>query len=131
RMGRWFNANFSGIPPSRKRAALLQPPMDSNFPPSPSFSTRQYLPAVSTPVNELQQPTPPAEPPAIAPGNQPRTSPGNGLLWAEWFAHRRLLVIFLAVWLVGVWVPPLFTHPGWILVLGPLYAFVAGPVYGG
>lgn len=55
----------------------------------------------------------------------------KGLLWAEWFAHSRLLLIFLAVWLVGVWVLPLFTHPGWILILGPLYAFLAGPIYGG
>lgn len=60
-----------------------------------------------------------------------RVSPWKGLLWAEWFAHSRLLLIFLAVWLVGVWVLPLFTHPGWILILGPLYAFMAGPVYGG
>lgn len=58
-------------------------------------------------------------------------SPWKGLLWAEWFAHSRLLLVFLAVWLVGVWVLPLFTHPGWILILGPLYAFLAGPIYGG
>jgi hypothetical protein len=55
----------------------------------------------------------------------------RGLLWAEWFAHSRLLLVFLAVWLVAVWTLPLFTHAGWILLLGPLYALMAGPVYGG
>src|SRR5947209_6346232 len=55
----------------------------------------------------------------------------RGLLWSEWFAHSQLLLIFLAVWLIAVWTLPLFTHPGWVLVLGPLYAIMAGPIYGG
>lgn len=55
----------------------------------------------------------------------------RGLLWAEWFAHSQLLLIFLAVWLVGMWTLPLFANPGWILVLGALYALLAGPLYGG
>src|SRR4051794_4978436 len=55
----------------------------------------------------------------------------RGLLWAEWFAHSRLLLVFLAVWLVAVWTLPLFTHAGWILLLGPLCALRAGPVSGG
>lgn len=55
----------------------------------------------------------------------------KGLLWAEWFAHSQLLLVFLAVWLAGVWVLPLFTHAGWILLLGIVYALLAGPVYGG
>ena len=55
----------------------------------------------------------------------------RGLLWAEWFAHSQLLLIFLAVWLAGVWTLPLFANPGWILLLGAVYALIAGPLYGG
>src|SRR4051812_39795500 len=55
----------------------------------------------------------------------------KGLLWSEWFAHSRLLLVFLGVWLVAVWTLPLFTHAGWILLLGALYALMAGPIYGG
>ncbi|MBI2928510.1 MAG: hypothetical protein HYY24_22810 [Verrucomicrobia bacterium] len=60
-----------------------------------------------------------------------RTKTWRGLLWAEWFAHSKLLLLFLGVWLVGVWTLPLFTHPGWILLLGAAYALAAGPAYGG
>jgi hypothetical protein len=55
----------------------------------------------------------------------------KGLLWSEWYAHSQVLLIFLAVWLLSVWTLPLFTHPGWILILGGLYALMAGPMYGG
>ena len=60
-----------------------------------------------------------------------RLSVLKGLFWAEWYAHSKLLLGFLAVWLVGVWVLPIAAHPGWILSLGLLYAFLAGPSYGG
>jgi hypothetical protein len=60
-----------------------------------------------------------------------RSSPLRGLLWAEWFAHSKLLLFFLALWLIGVWGSPLFISPGWILLLGGLYALLAGPAYGG
>lgn len=55
----------------------------------------------------------------------------QGLLWCEWFAHSRLLLFFLAVWLICVWVAPLFVHPGWIVMFGLAYAMIAGPAYGG
>ncbi len=55
----------------------------------------------------------------------------RALLWSEWYAHSRLVLILLAVWLVSVWMLPLFMHPGWILLLGGLYALLAGPMYGG
>ena len=55
----------------------------------------------------------------------------KGLLWSEWYAHSQVLLIFLAVWLLAVWTLPLVAHPGWILVLGGLYALMAGPMYGG
>lgn len=53
------------------------------------------------------------------------------LFWSEWFAHSRLLLFFLALWLADVWFVPLFAHPFWILLIGPLFAIVAGPVFGG
>lgn len=71
------------------------------------------------------------EPETVARPKLGRASAFRGLLWAEWFAHSQLLLIFLGVWLVGVWVFPLFAHPGWILMLGGVYALMAGPVYGG
>jgi len=55
----------------------------------------------------------------------------RGLLWAEWFAHSRLLLVFLGLWLAAVWALPLVAHPGWILLLGGIYALLAGPAYGG
>ena len=55
----------------------------------------------------------------------------RGLLWAEWFAHSRMLLSFLLLWLGAAWIVPLFTHPGWIMVISFLYALVAGPSHGG
>jgi hypothetical protein len=55
----------------------------------------------------------------------------RGLLWCEWFAHSRLLLAFLFVWLAAVWLLPLFTHSGWILFVAAGFALIAGPVYGG
>jgi hypothetical protein len=72
-----------------------------------------------------------AEERATTPRVKPFSRVWKGLLWSEWFAHSQLLLIFLAVWLIAVWSLPLFTHPGWVLVLGPLYAIMAGPIYGG
>jgi hypothetical protein len=72
-----------------------------------------------------------AEQPATEAPVKPSVRVWRGLLWSEWFAHSQLLLIFLAVWLIAVWTLPLFTHPGWVLVLGPLYAIMAGPIYGG
>ncbi|MBM3834559.1 MAG: hypothetical protein FJ403_15060 [Verrucomicrobia bacterium] len=55
----------------------------------------------------------------------------RGLLWAEWFAHSKLLLLSLCLWLSGVWALPVLAHPGWILLLGGIYALLAGPAYGG
>lgn len=54
-----------------------------------------------------------------------------GLLWCEWFAHSRLMLAFLILWLVCVWTLPLLTHSGWILLIACAFALIAGPVYGG
>ncbi len=55
----------------------------------------------------------------------------RALLWCEWFAHGKLLLFFLVAWLLLVWLLPFFAHPGWVLLFGGVYAFVAGPAYGG
>ena len=55
----------------------------------------------------------------------------QGLLWAEWYAHSKLVLSFLMFWLGAVWVLPVVAHPGWILLLGFFYAFFAGPAFGG
>lgn len=55
----------------------------------------------------------------------------RALLWCEWFAHGKLLLLFLCAWLLLVWVLPFLAHPGWVLLFGGVYALVAGPAYGG
>lgn len=55
----------------------------------------------------------------------------KGLLWSEWFAHSKMLLVFLVVWLLGAWMIPFVAHPGWILAIGLGYALLAGPAYGG
>jgi hypothetical protein len=55
----------------------------------------------------------------------------GGVLWWEWYAHSKLLVLFLAGWLACVWVLPLYANPACILTLGALFAVVAGPAFGG
>ena len=71
------------------------------------------------------------EEPEPAPAPRTRFRLWRGLLWNEWFAHSRLIVVFLFVWLAAVWLLPLVLHPLWILVVGVLYALVAGPAFGG
>jgi hypothetical protein len=79
---------------------------------------------------EVQVMEPRTEMPAVA-KLQPCKSALRGLLFAEWLAHSRLVLVFLGLWLAAVWVLPLFANPGWILTLGVIYALLAGPVYGG
>jgi hypothetical protein len=55
----------------------------------------------------------------------------RGLLWCEWFAHGKLLLLFIVAWLLCVWVLPFFAHPGWILLFSLVFALIAGPAYGG
>lgn len=55
----------------------------------------------------------------------------KGLMWSEWFAHSKMLLVFLILWLLGVWMIPFIAHPGWILAIGLGYALLAGPAYGG
>ena len=55
----------------------------------------------------------------------------KGLLWREWIAHRSIVMIALAAWLVGGWVLLIFFHPAWILAFGVVYAWLAGQALGG
>jgi hypothetical protein len=68
---------------------------------------------------------------ASSDGVQNRWRYVGGLLWCEWYARSKLLVFFLAAWLASVWVLPLYANPAFILLLGALFAIVAGPLYGG
>ncbi len=55
----------------------------------------------------------------------------RGLLWREWLAQRSLVILSPAVWLACGWVLLLFFHPGFIIAFGVIYAFLAGPRFGG
>ncbi len=54
-----------------------------------------------------------------------------GLIWSEWFTHSRLLLVFIWGWLAAVWLLPLVAHPLWVLIVGVVYALIAGPAFGG
>jgi hypothetical protein len=53
------------------------------------------------------------------------------LLWCEWFSRSHFTLSFIVAWLLGVWGLPFVANPGWLLVLGIVYAFLAAPLYGG
>lgn len=72
-----------------------------------------------------------ADPPATGRSSGGWRGAWRGLLWCEWFAHSRMLLGFLGIWLAAVWSMPLYGHPGWILLVGLAYAALAGPAYGG
>jgi hypothetical protein len=55
----------------------------------------------------------------------------RALFWSEWFIHSRLLLLFLLGWLAVVWLLPLVAHPLWVLMIGFVFALVAGPAFGG
>ena len=55
----------------------------------------------------------------------------HALLGKAWLANGAMVINFLAAWLVLGWVLMIFFHPGWILALGVLYAFMAAPAFGG
>jgi hypothetical protein len=52
-------------------------------------------------------------------------------LWCEWYVHSKFLLTCIALWLVGIWVLPLYADPAWILLFGGVYALWAGPLFGG
>ena len=54
-----------------------------------------------------------------------------GLLWNEWQAHGKLLLLLTAVWLFAVWMLPTFAHIGWLLFFGVILALITGPILAG
>lgn len=57
--------------------------------------------------------------------------PARALVWSEWFAHQRLLLVFAFLWLAAVWLLPLAVNPLWTLAIGAVFALTAGPAFGG
>ncbi len=55
----------------------------------------------------------------------------HALLGKAWLANGAMVMNFVAAWLVLGWVLLIFFHPGWVLALGVLYAFMAAPAFGG
>lgn len=92
--------------------------MNSPHPPHPPSA---HLVAVPISPDPLEPPPSPPHPITL----------WRRLLWAEWYAHSRLILGFLIFWLLVVWVIPLIAHPLWILTVGPLFAMVAGPAFAG
>ncbi len=55
----------------------------------------------------------------------------SGLLWCEWYSHSRLILVFLMAWLAGIWVLSAMLNPVWIILLGVIYSYFAGVLFGG
>lgn len=55
----------------------------------------------------------------------------SGLLWCEWYAHSRLILTFLIFWLVGMWILSMMANAVWIIILGVIYSYFAGVLFGG
>jgi hypothetical protein len=69
--------------------------------------------------------------PAETVGTLSKLTVWKGLARYEWYAHSRLLLSCVALWLVAVWTLPFYSNPGWILAFGMVYAVLAGPAFGG
>jgi hypothetical protein len=54
-----------------------------------------------------------------------------GLLWSEWHAHSKLVLLFIGLWLGAVWMLPQFAHIEWLLFFGAIFALIAGPIIAG
>jgi len=50
----------------------------------------------------------------------------RGLLYQEWLARGRLIMVCMAIWVIGVWVLPTFTHPAWYMAWGLLVLATVG-----
>lgn len=58
-----------------------------------------------------------------------RQAPGvfNGLLYREWLQHGNAILNMVGIWIVCLWVLPVFYNPGWILAFGVLYSAYIAP----
>lgn len=55
----------------------------------------------------------------------------SGLMWCEWYSHSRLVLIFLAAWLCGIWLLSAIANPLWIILIGLIYSYFSGVLFGG
>jgi len=49
----------------------------------------------------------------------------------QWLPARKLHVGLLVVWLLGIWVLLLMTHPGWLIAFGAIYTVLVTPAMAG
>ena len=97
---------------------IPEPPATKGMPPEPARETDPKIVPLPVPAGAV-----------ISPWN--RWKVFYGLLWCEWYAHGKLLVLFLAAWLASVWILPMYVNPACVIFLGAVFAIVAGPVFGG
>lgn len=55
----------------------------------------------------------------------------TAVLRHEWKPLRRLHGWFGIIWLLGLWIVPVFNHPGWLLALGLVYVWAVVPSLAG
>jgi hypothetical protein len=65
----------------------------------------------------------------------PAAAAGTSVWWEmvrrEWRNCRSGLIEFVALWLIGLWVLVIFSHPGWLLGIGLLHVLVHSPTQAG
>jgi hypothetical protein len=117
--------SFSTIPPSGRLFNNIA--VNRKIPERPA--TEGTTPGPAAEIDRKIVPLPTAAESAISPWSAWRVF--CGLLWCEWYAHGKLMILFLAAWLASVWVLPMYVSPVCVLFLGALFAIVAGPAFGG
>ncbi|HUW56869.1 MAG TPA: hypothetical protein VMZ92_09550 [Planctomycetota bacterium] len=60
-------------------------------------------------------------------GNEWRVT--RGLLWLDWLRMCGYILPMFAIWLVGIWVVPVFYHPAWVLAFGMMYVLVGATAF--
>jgi len=53
------------------------------------------------------------------------------LLGNEWRSSLQVMSALIVLWVIGLWILVLFSHPGWLLALGLLYCLLAAGVQAG
>jgi hypothetical protein len=55
----------------------------------------------------------------------------RGILYREWLAHRDQILVFVTLWLVGLWILVAFQHPAFLLGFGLAYVVFVAPAFAG